>query len=219
MLSDYISLTKPRLMPLLNLSAVCSAIAASGQFPLLTIAVLLVAGSLATGGSSAINCYIERDLDSKMERTKKRPLPLKSINPPIKAAFFGITLLTISLFLSLHFLNIQSTFFIFLGAFFYIVVYTKWLKRRYPGLNIIIGGFAIVLTPVVLFWLVLLMQVYFLVRSERLFMTMTLAIQNSSFIFSCARCRDRFEALFQLPGSLIWLCALITARFSRNFVR
>lgn len=140
MLSDYIALTKPRLMPLLNLAAIGSAAMAHGSLPLKSAFVLLIAGSLASGGASAINCYLEKDLDARMSRTKNRPLPMQRIKP-MNAVWFGGALILLASILSSLFLNLHATFFILLGAFFYVIVYTLWLKRRHP-INIVIGGFA-----------------------------------------------------------------------------
>ncbi len=140
MISDYIALTKPRLLPLLSIASVSSAIVAHGGVPLNTVLVLLVAGALASGGSGAINSYIEMDLDKNTDRTKNRPLPSGRMNP-IKALYFGLTLIASSLAISTFLLNIHAAFFILLGAFFYIFVYTIWLKRSHWS-NIIIGGFA-----------------------------------------------------------------------------
>lgn len=142
MIRNYISLTKPRLMPLLSLTAVCSAIVAFEGFNWPILGALLVAGILSSGGSSSINCYLERDLDKKMPRTNGRPLVSGAISPPVKAVYFGSFLIFLSAVVSVIFINTVSTFFILLGAFFYIFVYTIWLKYSHRVLNIVIGGLA-----------------------------------------------------------------------------
>ena len=99
-ISKYVELTKLRIMFLLNFVAVSGVIAASGAFPITPIIFILIAGSLAAGGSSAINSYIDRDIDAKMPRTSKRPIPIGFINPPEKALWFGISLLGLGLIFS-----------------------------------------------------------------------------------------------------------------------
>jgi len=140
-ISKYVELTKLRIMFLLNFVAVSGVIAASGAFPLTSILFILIAGSLAAGGSSAINSYIDRDIDAKMPRTSKRPIPIGFINPPEKALWFGISLLGLGLIFSALVLPLLATVFIALGALTYVVVYTLWLKRKHPS-NIVIGGAA-----------------------------------------------------------------------------
>ncbi|MFQ6011630.1 MAG: heme o synthase [Nitrososphaerales archaeon] len=140
-ISIYVELTKLRIMFLLNFVAVGGVVAASGGFPITSIANILIAGSLAAGGSSAINSYLDRDIDAKMPRTNKRPIPIGYINPPEKALWFGLSLLGLGLVFSVFVLPLLSTLFIALGAFTYVVVYTMWLKRRHPS-NIVIGGAA-----------------------------------------------------------------------------
>lgn len=139
-MNDYIALMKPRLMPLLNLASVSAAITASRAIDFSVIAPLLVAGCLACGGSAALNSYLEKNIDEKMPRTKNRPLPSERI-PARNALFFGLSLLLVSLLTSHFFLNYLVAFYMILGAFFYVVIYTKWLKQR-SSVNIVIGGFA-----------------------------------------------------------------------------
>lgn len=139
-MKDYIALMKPRLMPLLNLASVSAAITASGSVNIRIIAPLLVAGCLGCGGAGALNCYLEKSIDDKMPRTKNRPIPTERI-PGKNALLFGIALLFASSTVSYFFLNPRVTFYILLGAFFYVVIYTKLLKTRTPA-NIVIGGFA-----------------------------------------------------------------------------
>ncbi|MBI5355398.1 MAG: protoheme IX farnesyltransferase [Candidatus Aenigmarchaeota archaeon] len=139
-MNDYIALMKPRLMPLLNLASVSAAITASKSINLQVIVPLLIAGCLGCGGASALNCYLEKSIDEKMPRTKSRPVPSERI-PGNTALFFGLSLLIASLAISYIFINLSVAFYILLGAFFYVVIYTKWLKQK-SSLNIVIGGFA-----------------------------------------------------------------------------
>src|SRR5262245_61766956 len=91
-------------------------------------------------GSSALNHYYDRDIDGKMSRTARRPIPsgrLSSTN----VLLYGISLCAISLIISSFALNLVTTGMIALGIFIYVVIYTMWLKRTNVS-NIVIGGFA-----------------------------------------------------------------------------
>lgn len=135
----YLSLTKPKIT-LLNIATSVTAYLLGGGGPV-GLAYLVLVGYLAVGGASAINHYLDRRIDSLMRRTSSRPLPRGLIKPAWKVAFFGVALLLTGLVLSLHLLGPLASFFVALGGFFYLVVYTVWLKRRTPW-NIVIGGFA-----------------------------------------------------------------------------
>lgn len=119
-----------------------SAVIAARGFPsLLTIAGLVVAGAVASAGALALNSYLEIDVDSKMRRTKARPLPSQRILPASHALMLGLGLLGIGVVIAAATLNLLATFFIALGAFVYVPVYTIWLKPR-TSWNIVLGGFA-----------------------------------------------------------------------------
>jgi protoheme IX farnesyltransferase len=138
----YLELTKPRIIFLILLVALSAYLvsAPSGVSPAV-LAVLLLSGALSSAGSSALNHYFDRDIDSLMSRTKHRPLPAGKLNPPEKALAFGLVLVGFGVLLSWFLINALTAFFIFLGAFIYVVVYTIILKRRSVW-NIVIGGFA-----------------------------------------------------------------------------
>lgn len=124
------------------LVAICSAfVAARTVPPLVTLIGLLVSGTLVSGGALAVNSYLEVDADSKMRRTAHRPLPSGRIFPRYKAFIFGLSLIVVGLTFAFFSLNISAVLFIALGAFFYIQVYTIWLKPRTIW-NIVLGGFA-----------------------------------------------------------------------------
>jgi heme o synthase len=137
----YIALTKPRIIELLLVTTVPSMIvAARGMPPLVLILCTLVGGALAAGGANAINCYIDRDIDRVMHRTKKRPLPAHKIEPR-NAMAFGIVLGVIAfVFLALT-VNVLSAVLAVGALLFYVFVYTLALKRSTPQ-NIVIGGAA-----------------------------------------------------------------------------
>jgi len=136
---DLVSLTKPKIA-LLNVVTALAAYSLGGGGAW-GAASLVLAGYLAAGGAGVINQYIDRDIDAAMPRTRLRPIPRGSISPPENALIFGSILIALSLIVSLTMLNLLATFFIGMGIFIYLFVYTAWLKRRTP-LNIVIGGAA-----------------------------------------------------------------------------
>ncbi|RKR86984.1 protoheme IX farnesyltransferase [Micromonospora pisi] len=125
----YVSLTKPRIVELLLITTVpAMMLAAKGLGSLWLIVVVLVGGSLAAGAANALNCYIDRDIDQLMRRTKRRPLPTHTVAPR-NALIFGLTLAVVSVVLMAVFTNWLATA-ITLGAIaYYDLVYTMWLKR------------------------------------------------------------------------------------------
>lgn len=140
--ADYLSLFKPRIAILLDLVAVSALLVAAKSIPpFLTIVALLVAGSIASAGASALNNYFDRDLDSRMKRTRLRPLPSGRIQPAHNVFMIGIILSAASVVAAYFILNLPTAFFIGLGVLFYVGVYTVWLKRRTTW-NIVLGGFA-----------------------------------------------------------------------------
>ncbi len=140
-LSDYIQLIKPKIIPLLILVAVSSAVIAARSIPSYTLLIGLVgAGTLTSAGALAINSYLEADIDAQMKRTKKRPLPSNRISPS-RALTLGLSLLAMGVIISFVLLPIIATFFITLGAVIYIPIYTLLLKPR-TSWNIVLGGSA-----------------------------------------------------------------------------
>ena len=107
----------------------------------------LVGGSLAAGSANAINCYLDRDIDLLMVRTRRRPLPAHQVEPE-RAVVFGIALGVVSLVVMAWFVNLVAAFLTLLAIAFYVVVYTMLLKRTTPQ-NIVIGGAAGALPPVI----------------------------------------------------------------------
>jgi heme o synthase len=137
----YVALTKPRIIELLLITTVPSMIVAARGMPsLVLIFYTLIGGALAAGGANAINCYIDRDIDRVMHRTRKRPLPTHKIEPR-NALVFGIVLGIVAFaFLALT-VNLLSAVLAVLALLFYVFVYTLALKRTTPQ-NIVIGGAA-----------------------------------------------------------------------------
>jgi protoheme IX farnesyltransferase len=125
----YIALTKPRIVELLLVTTVPAMMLADGGLPpLWLIAVVLAGGSLAAGGSSAINCYLDRDIDPLMGRTSRRPLVTRVIAPH-KALIFGLVLAAISIGLMAAFTNVLATALTAAAILYYDLIYTAWLKR------------------------------------------------------------------------------------------
>jgi heme o synthase len=119
-----------------------SAIVAARGLPLIvTLVGVIVAGAIASAGALTLNSYLEIDVDSKMRRTKDRPLPSQRIVPASHALIMGLVLVALGVAIALAMLNLLATFFIALGAFIYVPVYTLWLKPR-TSWNIVLGGFA-----------------------------------------------------------------------------
>jgi len=135
-------LTKPKIIPLLLIVAFGSAIVAARGLPLgVTLAGIIAAGSIASAGALTLNSYLEIDVDSKMRRTRNRPLPSQRIVPASHALVMGLVLVAMGVAIAFLMLNLLATFFIALGAFIYVPIYTVWLKPR-TSWNIVLGGFA-----------------------------------------------------------------------------
>jgi protoheme IX farnesyltransferase len=139
---DYVTLTKPRIMSLLVLTAVCAMVAAARGSPgALPLVALVVGGALACGGASALNHVLDRDIDRLMgPRTSSRPVAAGRIAPG-QAVVFGLALSTASLALMATLDNLLSAALAVSGGAFYVLVYTLWLKRTTTQ-NIVIGGAA-----------------------------------------------------------------------------
>ena len=144
----YLSLTKPRIIMLLLITTVPAMILAEGGWPSPWLMLVTVAGgAIVAGGANAMNCYFDRDIDRVMQRTRGRPLPAGQIEPE-RAAVFALLLAATGFLMLETFVNLLAAT-LTLGAFvFYIVVYTLVLKRTTP-LNIVIGGAAGAMPPVV----------------------------------------------------------------------
>jgi len=141
-LSDYFALTKPKITPLRLMAALGSAVVAARGIPPLTVLFgVLVGGALASSGALALNSYLEMGMDSKMKRTMGRPLPSGKIVPSSHARYLGLILVAAGLVVAFLTLNLTATFFIGLGAFVYVPVYTLFLKPRTTW-NIVLWGFA-----------------------------------------------------------------------------
>jgi protoheme IX farnesyltransferase len=145
---DYLTVTKPRIMVLLLLTAAGGMFVGAGGVPPLGLFIATMGGlALACGGASALNHVLDRDIDIHMSRTDKRPVAAGRI-PPERALEFGLALSALSFVVLTSFVNVLAALLALAGNLFYVLVYTRWLKRSTPQ-NIVIGGAAGAVPPLV----------------------------------------------------------------------
>jgi heme o synthase len=146
---DYVTLTKPRIMTLLLLTGACGMfVGARGMPPAGRLAAMVAGLALACGGASALNHVLDRDIDSLMgRRTRARPVTSGRV-PPSYALEFGLALSAFSFVLLAGVVNLLTAALALVGNLFYVLVYTRWLKRTTPQ-NIVIGGAAGAVPPLV----------------------------------------------------------------------
>ncbi|MET0560631.1 MAG: heme o synthase [Gaiellaceae bacterium] len=146
---DYFTLTKPRIMTLLLLTGAAGMfVGAQGVPPLGLFGVTMLGLALACGGASALNHVIDRDIDALMgSRTEKRPVATGRVSPE-QALEFGVLLSAISFAVLASAVNVLTAVLALVGNLFYVLVYTRWLKRSTPQ-NIVIGGAAGAVPPLV----------------------------------------------------------------------
>ena len=145
-LSDYVALTKPRIVSLLLLTALGGMfLAADGTPDVSVVLLVMVSGSLAAGGAHALNHFLERDIDGRMRRTRHRPVASGRVSPN-HAFLFGIGLNLIAFALLATLVNPLTAFITLSGTLIYVFVYTMGLKRTTPQ-NIVIGGAAGAVPP------------------------------------------------------------------------
>jgi protoheme IX farnesyltransferase len=143
---DLVTLTKPRIISLLLVTTVAPMFVAGTPGVALVVAVV-VGGYLMAGGANAVNMYIDRDIDDRMSRTRLRPIPSGRLEPvPVLA--FGVALATAATMVFAIFVNVLAATLAVAGFYFYVFVYSRWLKRRTPH-NIVIGGAAGAFPPLV----------------------------------------------------------------------
>ena len=143
---DLIALTKPRIISLLLVTTIAPMFVA-GTPSWLLVLVVFVGGYLMAGGANAVNMYLDRDIDDRMARTRLRPIPSGRLAAR-EVLFFGILLATTATYLLAHFANVLTAALALGGFYFYVFVYTRWLKRSTPQ-NIVIGGAAGAFPPLV----------------------------------------------------------------------
>ena len=143
----YIALTKPRIIELLLITTVPSMVLAAGRWPSTWLVLAtLIGGSFSAAGANAINSYVDRDIDPIMRRTSLRPLARKVV-PPEHALRFGVVLGAIGFVWLWATTNLLAATLSTSALFFYVFVYSIWLKRSTPQ-NIVIGGAAGAAPPV-----------------------------------------------------------------------
>jgi protoheme IX farnesyltransferase len=146
LLQDMVMLTKPRIISLLLVTTVAPMfVAGSPSWDL--VLIVLVGGYLMAGGANAVNMYMDSDIDDRMARTKLRPIPSGRMSR-VSVLAFGVALATAATFLFGFFVNVVSAALALAGFYFYVFIYTRWLKRTTPQ-NIVIGGAAGAFPPLV----------------------------------------------------------------------
>ena len=145
---DYISLSKPRIVLLLVFTALAGMfLASSGPPDAMLAIVVLGAGAMASAGANALNHFLDRDIDSRMHRTRRRPVAALRIQPR-DALIFGLVTNAVAFSLFFTLVNPLSAVLTLSATLFYVFVYTMGLKRNSPQ-NIVIGGAAGALPPVI----------------------------------------------------------------------
>jgi heme o synthase len=185
-LRDYVTLTKPRIMSLLLLTGGAGAFVGARGVPSWGAFAATMAGlALACGGASALNHYLDRDIDKLMgARTEKRPVASGRV-PAERALEFGLALSAFSFVLLDSLVNLPTALLALAGNLFYVLVYTRWLKRSTPQ-NIVIGGAAGAVPPLVGFagasghlgWAALVMFVVVFVWTPPHFWALALMIKE-----------------------------------------
>jgi heme o synthase len=147
--TDYLMLTKPRIMALLLLTGACGMVVGARGMPAVGRFLLALVGlALACGGASALNHVLDRDLDRLMgPRTQRRPVAAGRLAAP-RALEFGVVLSAASFALLASTVNVLTAGLALAGNLFYVCVYTGYLKRRGPA-NIVLGGAAGAVPPIV----------------------------------------------------------------------
>lgn len=146
LLQDLVMLTKPRIISLLLVTTIAPMFVA-GSPDITLVLLVFVGGYLMAGGANAVNMYMDRDIDDRMARTRLRPIPSGRMSATSVLAF-GVALATAATFLFAFFVNVVSAALALAGFYFYVFVYTRWLKRTTPQ-NIVIGGAAGAFPPLV----------------------------------------------------------------------
>jgi len=146
---DYVTLTKPRIMSLLLITGLCAMFVGAQGAPHPWLVLVTMSGlALACGGASALNHVLDRDIDKLMgKRTRARPVAAERM-PASRALEFGLALSAFSFVLLASLVNVLAAVLALVGNLFYVLVYTRWLKRTTPQ-NIVIGGAAGAVPPLV----------------------------------------------------------------------
>jgi protoheme IX farnesyltransferase len=144
---DYLELLKPRVMSLVVFTALVGLVVAPGHVHPVIAFVALLCITIGAGAAGALNMWYDADIDGRMGRTSGRPIPRGRVTPG-EAAGFGFTLATFAVVTLGLLVNVLSAALLAFTIFFYLVIYTMWLKRSTPQ-NIVIGGAAGALPPMI----------------------------------------------------------------------
>jgi len=144
---DYFQLMKPRVMSLVIFTALVGMILAPGDIHPLSAFTALLAIAVGAGASGALNMWYDADIDGEMQRTAKRPIPMGHINKQ-DALGFGMVMSFFSVLILGMLVNWVAASLLAFTIFFYVVVYSMWLKRSTPQ-NIVIGGAAGAFPPMI----------------------------------------------------------------------
>lgn len=145
--ADFLALLKPRVMSLVVFTGLAGLVAAPGAIHPFLAAVAVLCIAVGAGAAGAVNMWYDRDIDSVMERTRRRPIPMGHV-PPAEALAFGVALSLFSVMVMGLAVNWTAAALLALANGFYVFVYTMWLKRRTPQ-NIVIGGAAGAFPPMI----------------------------------------------------------------------
>ncbi|XAN09458.1 heme o synthase [Ammonicoccus fulvus] len=144
----YVALTKPRIIELLLVTTAPAMFLAAGGVPNLVLVFwTLVGGTLAAGSANTFNCVLDRDIDEKMRRTRRRPMPRHQV-APLNGTLFGIVQGILATVVFAVFVNWLSAILALVANAFYVLVYTMWLKRNMSQ-NIVWGGIAGCFPPLI----------------------------------------------------------------------
>ena len=145
--SDFFALMKPRVMSLVVFTAWVGLVLAPGVMPLWAAIASIICIAAGAGASGALNMWYDADIDAQMSRTKKRPIPQGKMSP--RAALgFGTIISIASVWMLYIASNMVAAGLLAFTIFFYLVIYTMWLKRSTPQ-NIVIGGAAGAFPPMI----------------------------------------------------------------------
>ena len=145
---DFVILSKPVIVLLLLVTTYGGLVAGGKAFPSASLTLwTLLGGALAAGGSSALNQYIDRELDKNMQRTSKRPLADGRLTPA-EGLSYGLALCLLSYYLMAGYVNLLAALLSLAGIFYYVFFYSVWLKKATVQ-NIVIGGGAGAIPPMV----------------------------------------------------------------------
>jgi len=144
---DYIALLKPRVMSLVVFTALVGLSVAPGPLHPFTAFTALLCIAVGAGASGALNMWFDADIDAKMTRTARRPVPMGRVQPG-EALAFGLTLSGFSVVVLGLLVNVLAAALLAFTIFFYVAIYTMWLKRSTPQ-NIVIGGAAGAFPPMI----------------------------------------------------------------------